>query len=62
MDHLGRTVEDEGVQGGDGGGYRWAASASQPDEIATVAVFLAPDDACYVTGVELFIDGGMSQV
>ncbi|AWM36214.1 Glucose 1-dehydrogenase 1 [Gemmata obscuriglobus] len=33
-----------------------------PDEIAKVAVFLASDDASYVAGVELFVDGGMAQV
>jgi NAD(P)-dependent dehydrogenase (short-subunit alcohol dehydrogenase family) len=33
-----------------------------PDEIAKVAVFLASDDASFVTGIELFVDGGSAQV
>lgn len=36
--------------------------AAKPKEMATVAVFLASDDASYVNGVELFVDGGMVQV
>ena len=32
--------------------------AGAPDEIATVAVFLASDDAAYVTGQCLYVDGG----
>ena len=32
-----------------------------PDEVAT-AVFLASDDASYITGIELLVDGGFAQV
>ncbi len=33
-----------------------------PDEIGKAAVFLASDDSSFVTGIELFVDGGMAQI
>jgi len=37
---------------------RWG----EPDEIAKATVFLASDDSSFITGAELFVDGGMAQV
>ena len=34
----------------------------QPEEVATVALFLASDDSSFVNGVELFVDGGMTAI
>jgi NAD(P)-dependent dehydrogenase (short-subunit alcohol dehydrogenase family) len=34
----------------------------RPEELAKPVVFLASDDASFVTGVELFVDGGSAQV
>jgi NAD(P)-dependent dehydrogenase (short-subunit alcohol dehydrogenase family) len=32
------------------------------DEIAKAAVFLGSDDSSFITGIELFVDGGMAQI
>jgi NAD(P)-dependent dehydrogenase (short-subunit alcohol dehydrogenase family) len=34
----------------------------QPQDVAQAAVFLASEDSSFVTGAELFVDGGLAQV
>src|SRR5258708_3121337 len=50
-------------------GFKAMASAAAPlgrtgteDEVAKAVSFLASDDASYITGVELFVDGGTAQI
>jgi NAD(P)-dependent dehydrogenase (short-subunit alcohol dehydrogenase family) len=33
-----------------------------PDEIARVVSFLASEDSSFITGIELFVDGGVAQI
>ncbi len=39
-----------------------SAGIGTPDDLGKAAVFLASDDSAYVTGIELFVDGGAVQI
>jgi len=55
---------------GEAGGQRRKMVASaiplgrfgRPDEVARAVVFLASDESSYITGSEIFVDGGFAQV
>lgn len=34
----------------------------RPDEVASAALFLASDQSSFITGIELFVDGGRNQI
>jgi NAD(P)-dependent dehydrogenase (short-subunit alcohol dehydrogenase family) len=38
------------------------ARMGQADEVAAVALFLASEDASYITGGEIFADGGLVEL
>jgi NAD(P)-dependent dehydrogenase (short-subunit alcohol dehydrogenase family) len=33
-----------------------------PEQVAKAVLFLASDDSSFITGIELFVDGGRAQV
>ena len=38
------------------------ARMGNPDEVAKAVSFLASDDSSFITGIELFVDGGLAQI
>jgi NAD(P)-dependent dehydrogenase (short-subunit alcohol dehydrogenase family) len=64
------TPAYEGILGKDGvktfteymKGQTPLGRVGKEEEIAGAVAFLASDDASYITGIELFVDGGMTQV
>jgi NAD(P)-dependent dehydrogenase (short-subunit alcohol dehydrogenase family) len=34
----------------------------EPDEVAKAALFLVSDHSSFITGIELFVDGGRAQI
>jgi NAD(P)-dependent dehydrogenase (short-subunit alcohol dehydrogenase family) len=57
-DHLG--IDDEMLKGAVANVP--LGRVGTPDEIAKTVVFLASDDSSYITGIELFVDGGAAQI
>jgi NAD(P)-dependent dehydrogenase (short-subunit alcohol dehydrogenase family) len=62
IDRLGQTVGDAAqLKAGLISGVPMGRMGT-PDEIAKAVSFLASDDASFITGIELFVDGGMAQI
>jgi NAD(P)-dependent dehydrogenase (short-subunit alcohol dehydrogenase family) len=38
------------------------ARLGRPEDIAAAALFLASDQSTFITGIELFVDGGTNQI
>lgn len=63
--HIARAAEqghqpDESVTKHDEGGPSLLLRRAAPEEIATAILFLCSDDASYITGASLAVDGSMS--
>lgn len=55
-------MNEEQIEGFVAGADIPLGRAGTPDEIAKAVSFLASDDSSFVTGIELTVDGGMTQI
>ena len=57
-----RGIFSRGTEGNDFVKLIPRGTMGRPEEIATAALFLASSDSSFVTGSELFVDGGVAQI
>ncbi|HVB85805.1 MAG TPA: glucose 1-dehydrogenase [Candidatus Dormibacteraeota bacterium] len=62
IDSLGKTPEERSQFRANMASIVPMGRLGSPDEIAKAASFLASDESSFITGIELFVDGGAAQV
>lgn len=62
IDSLGKTPEERAQFRANMASIVPMGRLGSPDEIAKAAAFLASDESSFITGIELFVDGGAAQV
>jgi NAD(P)-dependent dehydrogenase (short-subunit alcohol dehydrogenase family) len=60
MRHMGPPGQPEGAESGSGWPVPPIGRIGQPSDVAAAAVFYASDEAAFITGTTLLVDGGMT--